>query len=108
MTEETVEDGAPKLTAAEKVAKTTLDNAVLDLGKAAAGTTVVAVLSSQLLVMQVDVLVDLLAERGAFDRVEFFQRITARVEALASECRRAVLAHGGASALAGIKPRDRN
>jgi hypothetical protein len=106
MTDETVQDGAPKMTAAEKAAKTTLDNAVADLQKAAQGTTVLTVLQSQLLVMQVDVLVDLLAESGAFQRVEFFTRITARVERLASECRRAVLAHGGASALAGIKKRD--
>lgn len=99
MSDDNTSDGAPKLTAAEKAAKVTLDNAVADLAKAARGTEAFSMLQFQLLVMQVDVLVDLLAESGAFSRVEFFQRITKRVEALSSECRRALLAHGGAGAL---------
>lgn len=101
MTDETPD--APKLTAAEQAGRVALDNAVNDLAKAAQGTSVLAALQSQLLIMQVDVLVDLLAESGAFSRVEFFQRITKRVDLLASVCRRAVLAQGGAGALAGIK-----
>jgi hypothetical protein len=103
MTGDTPEAPAPTLTAAEKAAKVALDNAVLDLHTAAQGTSLLPMMQSQLLVVQVDVLIDLLAETGVLRREEFFRRITARVESMASECRRAVLASGGASQLAGIK-----
>jgi hypothetical protein len=108
MADEPVQDDAPKLTHAEQAAKVALDNAVVDLGKAAQGTTLMTTMQSQLLVMQVDVLIDLLAENGAFARTEFWQRITAQVDALATECRRAVLAHGVGGALGIIKGRERN
>jgi hypothetical protein len=103
MTDETPEAQEPKLTPAEKAAKVTLDNAVRDLQKAAQGTTVLHTLQSQLLIMQVDVLIDLLAENGAFQRTEFWGRITAKVDELATQCRRAVLAHGVGGVLKDLK-----
>jgi hypothetical protein len=103
MTGDTPEAPEPTLTAAEKAAKVALDNAVYDLQVAAQGTVLLPKLSFAVLALQLDALADLLAETGVLQREEFFRRITARVESMASECRRAVLASGGASQLAGIK-----
>lgn len=92
-----------QLTEAQLLAKAKLDSAVQELSKAAMGTSVMLSLPMTLLTSQMDVVVDLLCEAKLISREEMWTRATAKVDAMAKECRRAVLMAGGASALAGLK-----
>lgn len=94
----------PKWSEAALKAKARLDSSINDLQKAAQGTQVANMLAFQLLIFQVDVMIDMLAELNLFPRETFFERVTVAVDKMASECRRAILSQGGASVLAGKSP----
>lgn len=103
MSEDTSKPEPGKLTEAQLRAKARLDSSIAELGKAVQNTPLALGANAQLQLMQLDVLVDLLAESGLFQREEFWKRITEKVDHYTSECRRALLSQGGASALAGLR-----
>jgi hypothetical protein len=100
MSEEKQQDKFDKETTA---AKKRLDDAVTDLTKASSGTNFAPMMTIQLLIIQLDTALDLLANAGLLDRKALFNRVAESVENMATECRRAVLSAGGASALAGLR-----
>lgn len=75
-------------------AKEALDKAVAELSQVSQGTSLQFALPTQMLIMQLDVAIDMLANQGVLSRAEFFNRIREAVQTMTSDVRRAILASG--------------
>ena len=92
------------LTEEELKAKARLDSAVQELQKAVEKYPPIAMgASAQLQIMQLDALAEVLAEVGVLPRTRLWELIAQKVDDYTTQCRRAILSQGGASALSGLR-----